>query len=169
MVPPAMSLEPTVTFHYDHPPGPVLALLLDPQFLTERSVAMGELDVQVTAQRDGDRVVIVNQRTVRRELPPLARKLFSPVNQLTQTVTWELGADVSVGSSRIEVRGAPLTIDARFELRPDGAGSAYRVTFDIDVRVPVIGGTLARHALEQTRLGAHKDLEYTAARLRRGN
>jgi len=157
----------TVTFRYDRPPAQVLALLLDPEFVAERSRAMGELDVQVTTRRDGDRVVIVNARDVKRELPSFARKLFSPVNHVTQTEAWDVAADGATGTFQIAVKGAPVTMGARFELRPVDGGSEYRVTYDVKVRVPLIGGKLESYTLEQTKAGVRKELEYTAERLRR--
>ena len=161
-----MSADRTLSFRFDHPAADVQALLHDPDFLAERSRAMGELDVQVTTKRDGDRVAIVNARNVQRELPGFAKKLFNPVNHITQTSTWQLAGDVATGSSVIEVRGAPVTITTKFELRPAGGGCEYRVTFDVKVRVPLIGGKLEAYTLEQTLAGAQKELEYTAERLR---
>jgi len=158
-----------MTFHYDHPPATVLALLLDPEFIAERSRAMGETDVQVSVRRDGDRVVIVNQRNVRRELPSFAAKLFSAVNHIIQTETWNTAGEIKSGSFTLEVRGVPVSIRATFELRARGAGSEYRVTFDIAVKIPLIGGKLESFTLEQTKAGEQKELEYTAERLRRAS
>src|SRR5688500_17148277 len=99
---------------------------------------MGETNVQVTVRHDGDRVVLVNQRDVQRDLPSFAKKLFSPVNRVTQTETWDPRGDTPSGSYLLEVRGAPVTIRASFGLRPDGAGSEYKITYDIKVKVPLI-------------------------------
>jgi hypothetical protein len=163
-----VATQHTLTFQYDQPPEKVLALILDPDFLAERSRAMGEIDVQVTARRDGDRVVVVNQRSVKRDLPSFAAKLFSPVNQVTQTEQWTTTGDTKRGSYKLEVKGAPVTMNAQLELRPQGSGTEYRVTYDITVKVPLIGGKLESYTLEQTKAGARKELEYTAERLRRG-
>jgi len=162
-----VSVDRTVTFHYDHPTEKVLALLLDPEFVTERSRAMGDSNIQVSVRRDGPRVVVVNQRDVQRDLPSFARKLFSPVNRVTETDTWDTAGEVATGTSQVDVRGVPATIRATFELRPQAAGSEYRITYDIAVRVPLIGGKLESYTLEQTKLSLRKELEYTADRLRR--
>lgn len=163
-----MALQHTLTFQYDRPVDEVLSLVLDPAFITERSTAAGETDIRATARRDGDRTVVVNQRNVRRELPSFAAKLFSPVNEVTQTETWNLAGEVKTGTLQIAVKGAPITIGGSFDLRPDGAGSTYRVTYDITVRIPLIGGKLEKFSLDQSIAGQQKDLEFTAARLRRG-
>jgi hypothetical protein len=163
----AVSTERTVTFKYPRPPADVLKLLLDPEFVTGRSRAMGESDIQVTTRRDGERVVIVNQRDVRRELPAFARKLFSPVNRVTQTESWDPRGATPSGSYVLEVRGAPVTVRATFELRPDGAGSEYRITYQVTVKIPLIGGKLEAYTLEQTVAGVQKELEYTATALGR--
>src|SRR5688500_611834 len=105
-----VALQHTITFHYPSPVEKVLSLVLDPAFVTERSTAMAETEVRVTARRDGDRVVMVNQRNVRRELPSFAAKLFSPVNEIVHTENWDLAADVKTGTFQLEVRGAPVTI-----------------------------------------------------------
>src|SRR5215813_6967023 len=112
-----MSTPPdrTVTFRYAQPPAAVLALLLDPDYVAERSRAMGDSDVQVTARRDGGRVVVVNQRDVRRDLPGFARKLFSPTNRVTQTESWDTSGEVATAELVVEVRGAPVSVRARLE------------------------------------------------------
>jgi hypothetical protein len=163
-----VSTTHTLTFQYDRPAERVLALLLDPEFVAARSRAMGELDVNVTVRKDGDRVTLVNQRNVKRDLPSFAAKLFSPVNQVTQTETWQTGpgAAGAKGSYQLDVKGAPVAIKATFELRPTAAGSEWRITFDISARVPLIGGKLESFVLEQTKVGALKELEYTAAQAR---
>jgi hypothetical protein len=161
-----VALQHTITFHYDGPVEKVLSLVLDPAFVTERSTALGETDIKVTARRDGDRAVIVNQRNVRRELPSFAAKLFSSVNEVTQTETWDLAGEVKTGTFQIAVKGAPLKMTGSFDLRADGAGSVYRATFDITVKVPLIGGKLERFTLDQTIGGEQKQLEYTAGRVR---
>lgn len=161
-----MAATQSLTFRYETPPAEVLALLLDSDFVAERSRAMGEVDIQVTARRTGDQVTIVNARNVKRELPSFARKLFSPTNHVTQTESWQVGGEVSTGSFEIAVKGAPVTVRARFELRPDGGGSEFKISYDVTVRVPLIGGKLETYTLEQTIAGARKELEYNAERLR---
>jgi hypothetical protein len=163
-----VALQHTLTFQYDRPVDEVLSLVLDPAFITERSTAAGETDIRATVRRDGDRTVVVNQRNVRRELPSFAAKLFSPVNEVTQTETWNIGGEVKTGTLQISVKGAPITIGGSFDLRPQGTGSTYRVTYDITVRIPLIGGKLEKFSLDQSIAGQQKDLEFTAARLRRG-
>jgi hypothetical protein len=161
-----VALQHTITFRYDAPVEKVLSLVLDPAFVTERSTALGETEVRVTARRDGDRAVIVNQRNVRRELPSFAAKLFSSVNEVTQTETWDLTGAVKTGTFQIAVKGAPVKMTGSFDLRDEGAGSVYRATFDVAVKVPLIGGKLERFTLDQTIGGEQKQLEYTAGRAR---
>jgi uncharacterized protein DUF2505 len=162
-----MSLSHTVTFHYERPPEELLRHLLDPEYITARSRAMGELDIKVTARREGSRVILVNERDVQRELPSFARKLFSPVNHVTQTETWETGGAVTTGSYDLEVRGAPVKLHATFELRPSAGGTDYRITFEVTVRIPLIGGKLESFTLDQTKAGLQKELEYNAQQLAR--
>jgi hypothetical protein len=161
-----VALQHTMTFRYEGPLEKVLSLVLDPSFVTERSTALGETDVRVTARRDGDRVVVVNQRNVRRELPSFAAKLFSSVNEVTQTENWDLAGDVKTGTFQIAVKGAPVKLTGTFDLRADGTGTLYRVTFDVAVKVPLIGGKLERFTLDQTIAGEQKQLEHTASRVR---
>ncbi len=53
----------------------------------------------------------------------------------------------ATGTMSMEIEGAPVSIDGTVTLTPDGDTTAYAVTIDVDVRVPLVGRKIAEWAM----------------------
>lgn len=139
-------------------------LLTDPDFLVERSVALGE-DCEAEVDEYEDETVITLKRKVTRELPAFLAKMFNPVQTITMTETWRPDGDGWEGDFVMTVEGQPVTIRGEFSLKPSKKGSVYTVSHSCKAKIPLVGGKVEKFVLSQTSDGAKDELNFAAARL----
>src|SRR3954447_3588535 len=149
----------------------VLALFTDRDVVRARYEAAGDRDVEIlecgpTVGASGEGFVIRTSRTVDVDLPGFARKVLKPTNTMIQIDTWS-ARDVDGardGDFEIEVKGAPVKVSGQMRIEPtaDG-GTLHTVDGKLDVKVPLIGGKVARWAEgpSQQRLDAEYDFHRT--------
>ena len=93
---------------------------------------------------------IVTHRTVEADIPGFAKKVFKPVNALTQIEEWEPAAGASrAGTWRIETKGVPVSTGGATRLAAAPAGSVHHIEGRIKVSVPLVGGRLERFVYDQ--------------------
>lgn len=143
----------------------VFTKLTDPDFLVERCVAMGEKDIQCDVESDGRKTTVVLSRTIRRDLPAVLAKLFGAENRMVMTETWEEIGATKLGGYTVIVEGQPVTLTAKFKLRPTDAGSEYNIDFACKARIPLVGSKVEDFILSQTEEGMRKEMDYLQARL----
>jgi hypothetical protein len=146
----------------------VFALFTDPAVIRARYEAAGDRDIEILecgpqGGPGGEVFVIRTSRTVDVDIPSFARKVLKPTNTMIQTDTWS-ARDLDGardGDFDIEVKGAPVHVSGAMRIEPtrDGAGTRHTVDGTLDVKVPLIGGRVAKWAEgpSQQRL----DREYT--------
>jgi len=156
--------EGTVTHVYSADVATVFAMLTDAKFLRQRGEATGETDIDISVDDQTSVRVIRYTRSVRRELPSFAKRLFKATNVVRQVETWR-GDDNKTGSWDIEVDGAPIKIHAKLSLRPHERGSEYRIEYAVRAKVPLIGKRLAAYTLKQTIEGFRAELGHNDAEL----
>ena len=71
----------------------VFSLLTDPDFLVDRSLAVGELSAEVEVEELGPITTIIMTREVERELPKFLAKLFNTKQVLHVKETWQPEGD----------------------------------------------------------------------------
>ncbi len=127
----------------------VWEMITDPDAQVTMLERMGYRDIEVVEHRlDGADFRIVTRRTLTLDLPGFARRVLRPTNTMDSTDEWHRGADGSAtGSISMTIEGAPVAITGSASINPDGDSTCYAITIDIDVRVPVIGGKIARWAM----------------------
>jgi hypothetical protein len=156
------ALQCGVDFHLKHPydaaPDVVWAMLTDPEYLRAKLAATDALEfdlVECTATPDGG-FRIVTQRTVEADIPGFAKKVFKPVNSLTQIEDWQPETDgVRQGTWRIETKGVPVSTGGTGRLEPTPIGAVQHIEGKIKVSVPLIGGRLEKFVFDQ----ANKTME----------
>ena len=138
----------------------VYALLTDPDFLVERSEALGEEHCECEVEEYEDETVITLTRTVRRDLPAFLAKMFNPVQTLNMTETWRPNGDGWEGDLEITVKGQPVVIRGEFTLKPSKKGCSYTVSHTCKAKIPLVGGKVEKFVLSQTGDGARDELAY---------
>lgn len=120
---------------FDVPPARLVALMTDPAFLEADGRQQGQTWVKVTDLERTDRRVRlrIDQRGPNRDPRALgkeaAQALFYDWDLATASCTWRREPEKPDG---VDVRGA-------HQARPEGHGCRYRMSWDVDVSVPLVG------------------------------
>jgi hypothetical protein len=143
-----------VEYLYYAAPDVVFGMLTDPEYLRPKLEATGALKydvVECDATPDGG-FRLVTQRTVEADIPGFAKKVFKPVNALTQIEDWQPASDgVRVGTWRIETTGVPVSTGGATRLEVASNGAVHHIEGKVKVSVPLIGGRLERFVFDQAK------------------
>lgn len=137
-----MTTTRTVTFEYSESSAEVGALLQDPIYLRQRSETAGEhnIDVKVEAVQGGTRVTVAREKDV--EVPAFAKMVLGSARRAVETTLWRPHGEQWVAEYQIEVSGVPVTTKGRSVLAPSAGGCSYTSTFEINAKIPFIGGRI---------------------------
>lgn len=156
-------------WEFDRPPETVLDLFTQRDYFVRKYERQGAEEIEVRAcEDDGDRFSI----TVYRCLPPhgplpgFVKKMVGHQFAIVQTDTWQRSS--GDGTIDIEVHAAPVSIHVDMELVASGSGSRLALTFDVDVRVPLVRRRLEKFLAEDIRARVRHDLEETDRLLETG-
>ena len=138
----AMPTPRTVTYEYPSAPDAVARLLSDPEFLRRRSEEAGEANVEVAIEDAGDGLRVVVARDKQVNLPAFARKMFSNLNRVVDSVTWRRQGEEWVSEYAIRIGGIPGEIQGRSTLMPLSSGCRHESSFEVTARVPVFASKL---------------------------
>lgn len=139
----SVPLHRNVRIEYAAPVDRVVDLLSCPQFLKQRSEALGERDVHVLVEEQGSRLTVRIERRVPVDLPAFARRFVQPTHRVVEESQGVRSADGLVVHYRISIGGVPASVqgEARFEASESG-GCLFNSDFEISSSVPVIGARL---------------------------
>lgn len=154
-----------VEYKFECDVSSVYETLTDPQFLVDRSLALGELSAECEVTEDADVTVVELEREVSRDLPRVLAKVFDPVQIMDMTENWREDGEGYSGDWTIEVRGQPVTITAEFELMPTDTGCRYKVTHRAKAKILLVGKQVEKYILGQTADGARDELDYLSKHL----
>ncbi len=125
----------------------VIKMMTDKKFYTDRLDLQGVKDYEVVDHAfDGKRFSI----TIKRKITAI---------NVTSVETWDVAA--KKGSIKVELQGMPIQVSAVTSLKDDGKGSVLTYDWDVNSKVPLIGGKIEKQFAgenekaipEQTRLG----------------
>jgi hypothetical protein len=128
------------------PCAAVAAVLCDPDFQTQLALPDLSLPSVVTHDDDGTTRRLKLRYEYLGQLDPIARKVIAG-RQLTWVQTLELDTTTFAGALAFEAEAAPDRLFGRADLTlvADGDDSCKRrITGDLHVRVPLVGGTAER-------------------------
>lgn len=152
---------------YDFPKDcqTVFELLTNSDFLTERSLAIGETKATCDITKEGSKTIVSMHREVTRNLPSFAAKLFSAVQVLKMKEVWEPEGEGFRGEYKIEIEGQPVAISATFSLQPSGSGSTYKIQHGSKAKIPLIGKKIEKFIASQTADGCTTEINYALSKL----
>ena len=150
----------TVKIDLKHDAKTVFETLTDPQFLVDRSMAMGELDAECEVEEQKGVTTVKMVREIERDLPKLLARLFGSVQTTEFTEQWRKDKKGWRGNWTLTVRGQPVTVQAEFSLEPIAGGCRDSVTHSAKARIPVVGGQVEKFILSQSQDGAKDELAY---------
>ena len=143
----------------------VWALLCDPDFRVERSIALGELSAECDIEESDEQVVVKMEREVIRELPSVLAKVFNAQQSLVFIETWQPKGDGWAGEMSIEIKKQPVRLGATMSLMPTASGCEYIVSHHCKAKIPLIGGKVEKFVLSQTDDGALAEVNYLKDKL----
>lgn len=153
------------TFNFSSPPQQVFALLTDPDFLVNRSLAIGELEAECEVEESDDETTVKMSRKVHRELPGFMAKLFNSTQVLKFHEQWSMRDDGFNGKYKITIPGTPVIIDAGFSLLENSKGSVYSIQHKAVVKVPLIAGKIEKYVLQNIKQDIQKEMDYLTEKL----
>lgn len=152
---------------FDHPLDQVRSAMTSKDALTEQLAEIGGpdaalLDYQETAT--GVRYTL-RQGVPAEKLPSAVRGLHPGDLTVQRAQSWEFDTDAATGTAHAHVSGVPGDITATTTLAARDGKTEWRVTGEVKVKIPLIGGKLERTIADNVvRLMIHEG-EYVAQRL----
>lgn len=143
----------------------VAALMTDPDFIVERSLAIGEISAECETESDGDTVTIRSRRVTRHDLPGFLTRLVGETQRVTVEESWAATDTDWHGHYTVRSGAAPIEIRGEFALVPHGKGSVYEVRHSFRVPIPLIAGRIEKVLARQITATVEAELAYAAERL----
>jgi hypothetical protein len=116
----------------------------------------------LTTGPDGATTVTLTLHFGVHQLPPPMNRLHRGTLRIVQVEAWRLADDGVVhGSITVSAPGAPVSGHGALTIEPAASGSRLAGTGTVDVRVPLIGGTIAGIVASQLAGGIRDIHEFT--------
>lgn len=135
----------TVARTFPRTPLELVELMLSEEYQRLRSERLGGLEVPTVERSDGKASVRFRRRLPLDSLPGPLRSLAGS-GEVTQIERWEVIAAERCTATWTTEAAMPGTASGTFEVVPAEGGSRYTVVATVDVKVPLIGGRIAKEA-----------------------
>ena len=153
-------------FFFDQSPKVLFDLICDPDFLVERSIAIGEVSADAEIAEDADGVIYITmRREVDQELPPFLAKLFNSRQVLNVEEEWTQDGNHFNGTSLYQVEGKKVSVSIVMSIQPSGSGSMYRVSHKPKADIPLMKKKIEAFIKSNCENGAKKEAAYMASKL----
>jgi len=157
-----VSTKLTNTDPYPATPDQLMAMMQDPDYLTGKYTALGDVKFDVKTHDVHDNGVnIVVDREIPSNLPGFAKKIMGETNHMVQSETWRKDGDAYTAAINIDSPGKPIQIhgDMRISAVSD-TESHWVVNFDIKASIPLVGGKLEKVVEDETKQTLVKEFEF---------
>jgi hypothetical protein len=125
-----------VELDYTVPPGELVDVLTDPEFLAARNAHFrGRGDP--TVERSGTSIVVTVPRQVPLEHVPRPFLRLVGGGAVVETATWVVDGSAARATWSVNPGPAPIDLGGSHEIGPTAAGCRHVVTAEIWVRVPI--------------------------------
>ena len=133
----------TVSRMFPRAPRALVESMLSAEYQAGRSDRLGGTTSPTVTREDGVVVVRFPRRLPLEDVAPPLRALAGS-GEITQVERWhEIGDDRCAATWTTEST-LPGTVTGTFEVVPDGTGARYTVVATAEVKVPLIGGRVAK-------------------------
>lgn len=153
-----------MTLEHDYPLAPeaLFSVVTDPTYLAARSSRFGGVGSPEVDHQDYLVVVRVRRQLPLDKIPSPARSMVGD-GIIEQEDTWTIPDDDGgpvTASWRANLGSAPARLGGEHHIQPLGEGSRYRVTVDVSVHIPLIGGQIADKVGGYLNLLIGKELDF---------
>lgn len=142
----------------------VLAAFTSESALRQRLADIGGKDAELLAHEKSASTISYRMRQgiPGEKLPGAVRKVHSGDLHVEREQQWQVSDETAKGTATASVTGVPGSITARSELTPTGSGTALRITGEVKVSVPLIGGKIERTIAEHVGQLLDRESEHVA-------
>lgn len=133
------------TQKYSKDKDTMLKMLCDPDYHKSLQDGLGSWNFkQISLDDDGTQFKIKYSYTLKSDvpLPGFAKKLLGENTEATQTETWN--RETGKGTVDVEPKGLPGRIHCDLVIEADGTGCKKVFNWDINVKVPLVGGKIEK-------------------------
>jgi hypothetical protein len=144
--------------HFDRPVGEVMDMMSDRGYFEQKFPEIGATDVRVfrcNKTSDNFEIQYAFRSRPDADLPDIAKKFVS--GDLIVKQTDSLNLKTGKGTLKIELGSLPVTVGADMSLEATPKGCVNRVTWNIKVSIPLIGGKLEKILADDVRSKSVKD------------
>jgi Protein of unknown function (DUF2505) len=135
-----------------HPAAAVFAAMVDADCLRARLAALGGRDAALLeheADADGARFRVRHSLDPS-DIPQVVRTFLPSDFVIHRLETWRrAGEGRYTGTAEVHVPGTPASASGQMGLRDAGSGSELRISTDVSVNVPLLGGPIEGSVGEQ--------------------
>jgi hypothetical protein len=143
----------------------LFSLLTDPDVLVARSAALGEKNISCEAETLGRKTVVRLERTVKRDLPKVLAAMFDAENTIRTEEQWETVGNSHLGNISTEVVGQPVTLSAKFKIKPTETGCEYSIDYQCKANIPIVGKKVEEFIISQTASGLDQEMRWLKDKL----
>lgn len=138
---------------YSATPDQMIAMMSDPEYIKAKYEALGDLSFDVLEQSaEGDSLKIKVDRTMKANLPNVAKKVLGETSQMIQTENWSTGGATKTATMEMEAPGKPIKIHSTLEIAPVGDSECdYTANFEIKASIPLVGGKIEKIIVGETK------------------
>ena len=155
-------MKVTAETTYVTDPDTVVALRLNPEFLTAMCRRTGALDQEVSAsaQPDGSGQSLTRRTMPTTDFPDAAKRFVGPTLVLVEEVQWAAGSGgTRTGTYQMRAEGAPVTYQADITIAGTPGGSHEVMRGDIVAKIPLVGGRIEKAIEPAVRAGLDAQAE----------
>ncbi len=152
----------SIEFNFNQTAEEVFDLFCDPDFLVERSMALGEVSADAEIDEDDKgKVIITMRREVKRDLPSFLAKVFNPQQILNVREEWQQIGSNFIGKGEFTVEGQPVSVKTEFTIKNTDNGCVFTAKYNPKAKIPLIGGRVEKYIESNCFEGVEKEVAFT--------
>ena len=149
-----------VEYFYPYEAEDVANLLMDPDFLVERSEYVGEKNASCEVSEHGNKTVVKLHVERELELPSFLKKMFHPYQVIDIVEEWQKIGPNYIGNAVYHVEDQPVTISTEIIVKETAEGSSIFCAVKAKASVPLVAGKVEKFIVEHFIEGGNKAFGY---------
>jgi hypothetical protein len=127
---------------YPAPAAIVLKMFADPKFHTGKLDKLGFKYRVLDQKNAGGEFSIRIERKVPMDAPGIVKKFVPLETTVVNEEAWNLAA--KTGRVKVQPQGIPVDCSCKVTIKDEGSGCVITYDWEINARVPLVGGTLEK-------------------------
>jgi len=150
-----------IEHQFSHDVSLVYKTLTDPEFLKQRALSLGSLDVrcEVKQEQSACQIMLVQERQI--NVPSVLSAFVKKIQIATTNEQWQRVGEGFSCDSDTEIDGAPLSIKCSFNLVPNASGSSFTANFQTEAKIIFGKKNLQQHAEKKIAREIQSECDYT--------